>query len=437
MDESGVSETVAVGAFIGSEFLGTMSLALDLFSTASLRKVLTVLCMFIVLWVGGLLLISGCVFQYTSNSKHRETAKSDRARLQRNAQAAKSPAAIREFLVNYVTELFPSAFRNKPNLERALDEVTRHHRYYQIISPTSEKSDYQRILTGVQLLTVQTMLMFLLALFYDIQGPSDDGSCVLKASEEECLARQSIMDRRQHYCQWTEAKSGAYSCEYNPPSFGWSVIIYLSVLVSIVTAFVNLSIDWFFDLIGAPAADPVKVNAAEGVVKMVGRGAVQAARRVSVTARRVSVAAGAALSAMSATAQERVKRATRAGYESREFPLAAKRAHDLAVATRPSIVAQANEIVERRVRSRLEKKSKYEEAVHRRNAEDGVSDDDDDDDSYEASDADSVSSDEESRESEEKEDGVSGGMSVVGLGSSGGGVVEAGGRRGHHGPVVQ
>jgi hypothetical protein len=48
--------------------------------------------------------------------------------------------------------------------------LSKHHRYMILIMPTIEASlEHHRILTGIQLLTVQSMLMFVLAVTCDIQ----------------------------------------------------------------------------------------------------------------------------------------------------------------------------------------------------------------------------------------------------------------------------
>jgi hypothetical protein len=56
------------------------------------------------------------------------------------------------------------------------EELNRNHAYLGLFSAaTGELNDMKRLINGAQLLTVQTALMFLLAVFYDLQSPSDDG----------------------------------------------------------------------------------------------------------------------------------------------------------------------------------------------------------------------------------------------------------------------
>ena len=50
-----------------------------------------------------------------------------------------------------------------------INEIKTHHRYITLLTaPIGEVGDKNRILSGIQLLTIQTMLMFLLAVFYDL-----------------------------------------------------------------------------------------------------------------------------------------------------------------------------------------------------------------------------------------------------------------------------
>ena len=77
--------------------------------------------------------------------------------------------AIREYLTEYIDAIFPSAFRDRPTLHRLRDEITRHHRYLTLVTASGEDSDNERVMMCLQLLSVQTMLCFLLSVFYDIQ----------------------------------------------------------------------------------------------------------------------------------------------------------------------------------------------------------------------------------------------------------------------------
>ena len=103
--------------------------------------------------------------------------------------------------------------------------------------------------SGIQLLTTQTLLMFLLAVFYDLQGPSDDRTCKKYTIKSECIKQVSYLDHTQTYCTWDN--SNLY-CNYNDPSFTWSSILIIGVVVSMFTAIINTPLDYFFELINSP-----------------------------------------------------------------------------------------------------------------------------------------------------------------------------------------
>lgn len=54
----------------------------------------------------------------------------------------------------------------------------------------------------IQALTLVTISFFVLAMLYDLQYPSDDGSCILFTDEASCLGRRSLLDPQLTYCYW-------------------------------------------------------------------------------------------------------------------------------------------------------------------------------------------------------------------------------------------
>lgn len=328
------SAVVTLTIYEANQFAGTLSAAASFDSIADVKKVIIVILIFGTLWSGGLFLLFSCTWRKELNKRKSGNAKLEHTRKLKNAKISKSPVAIREFLLNYVSEVFPVAFRDKSKIHRIKEEIAKHHRYLVMFTAGGEVNDQHRILVGFQLLTVQTMLMFLLALFYDLQGPDDDGSCVNHLSEESCLVRKSILDKHQFYCQWNLRSN---RCSYSPPSFSWLTILYVSIVISMVTAIVNYPIDTMFELLSAPTADTVKVKNADTALKRIGR-------RMSNAARRVSVAASEAVQAAIANT-DRFRKQSLIGYSVRSIPDTTQEAYDLAVASAPVIKHRATEIL--------------------------------------------------------------------------------------------
>jgi hypothetical protein len=81
---------------------------------------------------------------------------------------------INRVLTKYLDEVFPVVFQTQSYFTRMINELLRHHRYIQLISSRSDAIGRKKVVTCFHLLTIQTMLMFLLGLCYELQV----GSCL-------------------------------------------------------------------------------------------------------------------------------------------------------------------------------------------------------------------------------------------------------------------
>ena len=176
----------------------------------------------------------------------------------------------------------------------------------------------------------------------------------------------------------------------------------------------NFPIDACFDLLSAPTADPVKINAADTMLKRTGRrmsnATAAAARRVSVAAagaaRRVSVAAMDAASLATALTNRAVGRRTVVGDEVRKIPETAKAAHQIASASLAVLLPTANAMFERRATSyrnttlaMKQRRAELDDEVLADDSDHAASDSEDDD---IESDIDSVDSDDDNKEAQKK-----------------------------------
>jgi hypothetical protein len=174
-------------------------------------------------------------------------------RIKQSAQLSKSPAVIREHLLDYIVASFPDVYAKKTFWERVAGEMQRHHRYLQLATASSGRvGDDLRVLAGVQLLTLQTVLMFLLAVFYNIHAPSDDGSCSTYTTSASCLARSTYFDSTQPMCSYDDSIE---ICSYRPPVFTWQVILIIGIIVSVLTAALYFPFVQLFHLLASPVAD--------------------------------------------------------------------------------------------------------------------------------------------------------------------------------------
>jgi hypothetical protein len=159
---------MATTGYVVEDFGDTMSHPLPLSSSSDFQQVIVVFLLYGILWVSGLSGIGFC-FLYNSHNRKKLTEK----RFQQRSESSKRDLGAQEVqdkLMGYVDSVFPSVYQSKRWLSRLLSELGKHHRYMVLLMPTRDESmEKRRITTGVQLLTVQTMLMFLLAVACDIQ----------------------------------------------------------------------------------------------------------------------------------------------------------------------------------------------------------------------------------------------------------------------------
>jgi len=335
-----VLEVVAMGELVGKDFVDTFSAAPSLTSGDALQKVLVVIIMFATLWFGGISVVLLCSWRkfHLKGKNANESAQLNRKK--QSAQKSKSPAAVREYLLEYVQECFPAVFRQKSTLLQFIEEIKQHHKYISLFVTTEkgEAADNNKILKAAEVLTIQGLLMFLLALFYDLQSPSDDGSCTAWSTESSCLSRKSLLDKSQSYCVWSPTHNDdsltLYACTFQENQSTVREVLSIAILVSIVTALFLRPTEYLFELIKSPRADSQKVYASY----------VNMGRRMSNVTRRVSVAT---LSATHAAARSLgAKQATMnvAGLETRILPLSTVAAQEVARASIAVISNQADEI---------------------------------------------------------------------------------------------
>lgn len=116
--------------------------------------------------------------------------------------------------IQIVNEVFPAVFQPRSVLSRIWGEIRRHHRYIVIFTATGSSADSVRMLTAIQLLTVQSMLMFIMAVCYDLQYPTDNGTCAKMSTEQDCNGVESVFGSNGE-CEWLHEAS---VCKYRGTS---------------------------------------------------------------------------------------------------------------------------------------------------------------------------------------------------------------------------
>jgi hypothetical protein len=210
-----------VSYVVAGSFQDTMTTQ---FTASDVQKVIAVMLLYGVMWGAGLLGILLCSARHEKNRRYKESGKSSDLKAALTSQGT-SGEGIRASLTAYcerlpchadlsdlflllvVIEVLPSVFRPKADLTRFWEEVSKSHRYLLLFTASGEDGDKKRMLTGLHLLTVQSMLMFILAVFYDLQYPQDDGACQTYLTQETCLKPNSALDSSNHLCRWVSDSS--------------------------------------------------------------------------------------------------------------------------------------------------------------------------------------------------------------------------------------
>jgi len=363
----GVINVVSTSMYIANNFKDTFSSAEEINSLAALKRVLIVIVMFSAMWAVGLMMIFGCIWRRKYMIKVNVMDQALVERKRRVAQVSYSVAMVQQNLLNYTSQLFPSIFSNEPMSRRIWSEISRHHRYLTLMTASKgESGDKQRILTCIQLLSLQTMLMFLLALLYDMQGPADDGSCITNLTMVDCLSRKSAFDRTKSFCSWdnsvdvnvaaTQNADDIHACMYQQPSFTIETVLIISILVSLMVALLTKPIDMIFNLLTAPTADELKIastiqrsdnssNNSIGALRSVGR-------RMSNMARKVSVVALNTVTMATNNLSYTTKKLL-VGLTTRKIPHSTETAHQLATASMSVLASNSIQQLQERHLNRM------------------------------------------------------------------------------------
>lgn len=122
------------------------------------------------MWGAGLILITMSSFQ-KNQGEYIAAFHQNKIRAITKPRSTNAPEDIQRILTRYLDEIFPTVFQTQSYLSRMIEEVTKHHRYVSLLSNGGRDLKMKRIVTCVHLLTIQSMLMCMLAVLYDLQVP--------------------------------------------------------------------------------------------------------------------------------------------------------------------------------------------------------------------------------------------------------------------------
>lgn len=152
-----------------TDFVEVVESADTLNSVSDVERSLIAILLFATLWGGGLIFI--CVHSRRKLSEAQANSRVGRARnkVKKDLNGKMAEEDPKIILTQYIDEIFPTVFQPKSVFVRLTSEVTKHHRYLTLFLGDGHTTDRQKRLRCVQMLTVQSMLMFMLAVLYELQ----------------------------------------------------------------------------------------------------------------------------------------------------------------------------------------------------------------------------------------------------------------------------
>lgn len=178
-------------------------------SAQALKSTVLISGAFAILWLGmfGLVFIAKWMNK-TSNDENAKKLTGRRFHKVLALEETKVGMNIEQHLRNYVSVFFPNIFSEKPRINRFTHELVVNHAY---LSVFGGDLSFTKWLELMELLTGLTAGMFFLALFYELQVPSDTGVCAQQVSLSTCLEPKLGFNRHISLCAWTEASSTSFS----------------------------------------------------------------------------------------------------------------------------------------------------------------------------------------------------------------------------------
>jgi hypothetical protein len=268
------AEVQALVAFLLDDYVAATSQYSTSFNEHSLAKAYIVVIAFGFLWslmflLAGGLELSGATAYFANPDKERHGKPPNRASraLQgaRKIHIAEGRAAsntlitalsptfslleAKQFMRAYVFTFFPNVYSEKTQLMIFWHEIMHKHRYMRIFL---HEKGFRKFVGTLEIVTLLSAHMFLMAVFFDVEWPSDNGSCSSQTQfgKASCLEHRSMLDKSQSMCQWIsssgdDSRSGG-QCLWVQPIFDPVSQMFITMMVIAcsgpITVFVSIII---------------------------------------------------------------------------------------------------------------------------------------------------------------------------------------------------
>jgi hypothetical protein len=261
---------VALSSYTFSKYAKVVKSASEFNSSVAIKSTVALIVAFAMLWVGFPLILFGtekCKRARMMGPTLRKrgsvmpapqsrTSKSGKVRLTLDSMKFSSLEAC---MRDYMSELFSNAFSQKSATTRLAEELWKNHQYLRVFSLPSAP---EQGIAAFSLLTSLTANFFLLAVLYDIQYPTDDGSCGKQVMRDSCLSTHSIFNPSESKCAWTSiSASSGQACEYSTPSFDIFTTVIVTIIVLLVSSPLTMGIAWLCnEVLAAPSLSETKIQ---------------------------------------------------------------------------------------------------------------------------------------------------------------------------------
>jgi hypothetical protein len=212
-DNSGMVEVVAISEYVPEDFAATLYLAENNDPVPNDRIVITATLWFTGFWIFSFLIVLLVFFNSMQTKKSIS--------VEAESICGDDTMDTVTYMMMYIQSIFPAVYdTNVSQSRRIWNEIVNNHRYSRMFDKSSRW--LSRVINVCQLITVQTMLMFLVAAIYDADNSKDEGSCSIQQTLATCEKKTSFVYPSRSECVWNSNDS---SCELRV-SISWQVIAY-------------------------------------------------------------------------------------------------------------------------------------------------------------------------------------------------------------------
>jgi hypothetical protein len=267
------TEILALSEYSFTEYISIMESAASFDSLSALKDTLLILITFAVMWLGMFAMVCGKEYwqwyRSSSRSAHAGATKATTVVPSGSSKSSSKAGAsgrrkssvgalqleslkyesLEDCLKDYIYELFSPAFSDDSETVRFLRELWNKHEYISIFTQTDFGTE--QLIRVFCVLTNLNANFFLLALFYDIQFASDDGTCALLDTEAACMSKISMFNPSQTKCIWmaTSSYASSFECVWQSPKFELLTAVIVFVIVLTVSSPITFSISCICEMI--------------------------------------------------------------------------------------------------------------------------------------------------------------------------------------------